>query len=120
MGNIIQFPSKVDPKTFPINIEQSYEHIEEVRRDYCEEVSSDVMEAVFSVMTSYGMHVVPTEEIVKNIVFVEESIKALLLNIKKIHHPFQDLAEQTITLTDDAHKELKEIINRKAVDHLND
>lgn len=120
MDNIIKFPIKVDPNTFPINIEQSYDHIEGVRRDYCEEVSSDVMEAVFSVMTSYGMHITPTEDVVKNIVFIEEAIKALLFSMKKIHHPFQELAEQTITLTDDAHKELKEIVDRKAVEHLTD
>jgi len=120
MDNIIQFPVKTITKDFPVSLEQSYEHIEEVRRDYCNEVSADIMDAVLGVLSSYNISVLPNESVVKNVVFLEETVKALVYSTKKIHHPFQEMAEQAIVLTEDARSELKEIIDRKAVDHLNE
>lgn len=118
--NIIQFPKNNITKNFPINVDQSYEHIEEVRRDYCEEVSDDIMDAVFAVASSYNININLNETDVKYLVFLEEAIKALIFNSKKLHHPFQDLAQETITLTEDARQELKDIIAKKAVDHLSE
>ena len=48
--NVLNFPNK--EKIFPNNLEESYTHIEEVRKNYCEEVSADIMEAAFSVLHS--------------------------------------------------------------------
>lgn len=109
MTNIVNFP-KNTLDIFPSNIDESYRHIEEVRRNYCDEVSSDVMEAVFSVMSSYGITVTVDEDTVKNIVFMEESIKSLLYKMKKVQHPFQDVASATISLNDDAKEELEKIL----------
>jgi len=109
MDNIIQFPRKAD-KGFPNNLDESFGHIEDVRRNYCDEVSADILEAAFSVLTSYGLQVTPDESVIKSIVFVEEALKALVYTTKKLHHPFQDLAEQAITLNDDAQKELDRIL----------
>ena len=120
MDNIIQFPVKNNSKSFPINVEQSYDHIEEVRRDYCDEVSADIMEAITGVLSSYNLSILPDESVVKNVVFMEETVKALVYSTKKLYHPFQELAQQAITLTEDARNELKEIIDKKAVDHLNE
>lgn len=118
MDNIIQFPVKNKTKGFPSSIEQSYDHIEEVRRDYCDEISSDIMDAITSVLASYNITILPDENVVKNVVFMEESAKALVYSTKKLYHPFQELAQQAITLTDDAREELKDIIEKKTVDHL--
>jgi len=118
MDNVIQFPKNNASRSFPVNIDQSYEHIEEVRRDYCEEVTSDIIEAMLGVASSYNINITPDETSVKNLVFVEEAVKALVMSSKKLYHPFQDLAQNTITLTDDAREELKEIVAKKSVEHL--
>jgi hypothetical protein len=109
MDNIIQFPKKAD-QGFPNNLNESFDHIEDVRRNYCDEVSADIIEAAFSVLSSYGLQVTPDESSVKNIVFFEEAVKALVYTTKKLHHPFQDLAEQAVTLEADAKKELDRIL----------
>lgn len=109
MSNVVNFP-KNNSDIFPSSLDESYKHIEEVRRNYCDEVSSDVMEAVFSVMSSYGITVTVDEETVKNIVFMEESIKSLLYKMKRVQHPFHDVASATITLNDDAKDELGKIL----------
>lgn len=120
MDNIIQFPVKNTSKVFPNNIDQSYDHIEEVRRDYCNEVSADIMDAILGILSSYSISVLPNESVVKNVVFLEETVKSLVYSTKKIYHPFQEMAAQTITLTEDARDELKEILDSKTVDHLNE
>ena len=115
-NNVIKFPQKTSTDRFPISLEQSYEHIENVRRDYCDEVCADVMEAAFSVLASYGLTVKPNEENVRQIVLVEEAIKAMVYSTKNLHHSFQDLAETLITLTPQAQIDIKEFVDDKAVD----
>ena len=113
MDNIVQFPKKISNESFPLSIEQSYEHIENVRRDYCDEVCADVMEAAFSVLSSYGITVKPDEQNVKLIVFVEEAIKSMVYSTKKLNHDFQNIADTLITLTPQAHSELEDLIEEK-------
>jgi hypothetical protein len=113
MDNIVKFPNKLSAENFPISIEQSYEHIEEVRRDYCDEVCSDVMEAAFSVLASYGITVKPDEQNVKYIVFVEEAIKAMVYSTKNLNHSFQELADTVVTLTPDARSQIDNLIEEK-------
>lgn len=108
--NIIQFPSKAR-KGFPNNLEESFEHIEDVRRNYCDEVAADALEAAFSVLSSYGLQVPPDEEAVKCVVMVEETIKAIVYKTKNLSHPFQELADTAITLTSGAKEELSRIID---------
>ena len=112
MSNIVNFPNN-RVEIFPSSLDESYKHIEEVRRNYCDEVSSDVIEAVFSVIQNYGIQVSVDEETVKNIVFMEESIKSLLYKMKKVHHPFHEIASTTITLNDDAKEEIEKFIEEK-------
>jgi len=109
MDNIIQFPTKSN-SPFPNNLEQTIDHVEQVRRTYCDEVTADAFEAVFAVLTSYGLTIKPDESVVKSVVFLEEAIRAMVYTTKDLNHSFQDLAEATITLEADAKKELDRII----------
>lgn len=112
MTNVIEFPNNKQ-EVFPTSLDESYKHIEDVRRNFCDEITSDVVEAVFSVITNYGIQVNVDEETVKNIVFMEESIKSLLYKMKKVHHPFHDIASATISLNDDAKEELEKYFEEK-------
>jgi len=112
--NIIQFPSKNLSQIFPTNIDESLDHIEEIRKDYCDEVCEDAVEAVFSVFQSYGIFVKPDEDSIKNIVFMEESIKSLLYLIKKVPHGFQEIAETCVTIDGDAKKEMEKLIEENS------
>ena len=108
--NIIAFPSKNLAKFFPSNAEESIDHIELIRKDYCDEVADDAVEAVFAVMSSYGLFVKPDEQSIKNIVFMEEAIKSLLYSIKKVPHTFQEIAENVVTIDVEAREEMERII----------
>ena len=109
MDNIIQFPSKTN-NSFPNSLEQTIDQVEQVRRTYCDEVTADAFEAVFAVLTSYGLTIKPDESVVKSVVFLEEAIRAMVYTTKDLDHSFQDLAEAAITLEADAKKELDRII----------
>lgn len=110
MTNVIEFPKKT-VETFPANLDESFDHIEDVRRQYCDEVSADIVEAAFSVLSSYGLTVKPDETSIKQIVFLEEAIKAMVYSTKRLPHPFHNIAEQAITLSEEAMDELQEIID---------
>lgn len=102
--NILEFP--VSDEMFPSSREDAYETITRVRQEFCDEVASDVMDALYAVLSSYGITVKPEPEHIKDTVFVEESIKALLYRHKNIDHSFHDIAESVISISPDAQKEL--------------
>jgi hypothetical protein len=108
--NVIQFPSKNSDKFFPTSAEESIDHIELIRRDYCDEVADDAVEAVFAVLSSYGLQVKPDESSIKNIVFMEEAIKSLLYSIKNVSHSFQEIAEACVTIDGEAREEMERLI----------
>jgi hypothetical protein len=108
--NIIQFPARNLASVFPTNLEESIDHLEEIRKDYCDEVADDAVEAVFAVLSSYGLFTKPDEESIKNIVFMEEAIKSLLYSMKKVPHSFQEIAQSCVTINDEAKEELNRLI----------
>jgi hypothetical protein len=109
-NNVIQFPSRNSDKFFPTNAEESIDHIELIRKDYCDEVADDAVEAVFAVLSSYGLQVKPDESSIKNIVFMEEAIKSLLYSIKNVPHTFQEIADTCVTIDGDAREEMERLI----------
>jgi hypothetical protein len=111
--NVVNFPNS-KANVFPASIEESLDHIDVVRKEYCDEVAEDAVEAVFAVFSSYGIFVKPNEESVKNIVFMEESIKSLLYSLKKVTHSFQEIAENVITIDGEAREEMDRIIEENS------
>lgn len=108
--NVIQFPSKNFDKFFPTNMEESIDHIELIRKDYCDEVADDAVEAVFAVLSSYGLQVKADEAAIKNIIFMEEAIKSLLYSIKNVSHSFQEIANTCVTINGEAREEMERLI----------
>ena len=108
--NVILFPSKNNANIFPSNIEESLDHLESIRKDYCDEVADDAVEAVFAVFSSYGIFVNPDEKAIKNIVFMEEAIKSLLYSVKNVSHSLQDIADSVVTINGEAREELERLI----------
>ena len=85
--NIVNFPSK-GLEMFPSSVEESLDHIQSVRQEYCDEVADDVFEAMASVLSTYGFVVRMNEGHIKDFTFAEETIKALVYRYKRISHPF--------------------------------
>lgn len=109
--NIVQFPNQ-SLDTFPSNIEESIDHIQSIRQEYCDEVVSDTLDAIIAVLNSYGFTIQSNKEAIKDIVFVEETLKAFVYRYKRLEHPFHEIIEQAITLPDD----IQEQINKKTTE----
>lgn len=106
MTNIIQFPNKTGfDGVFP----DTEEHLMQVRQDFCDEVVSDVMDAVTAVVASFGFNGAVTQESIKDIVFIEEALKAFTYRFKGLEHSLHPIIDQTITITDDAKKHLESL-----------
>jgi len=105
--NIVNFPNK-GPELFPSTIEESLDHIQSVRQEYCDEVADDVFEAMASVLATYGFVVRMNEGHIKDFTFAEETIKALVYRYKRLEHPFHDIIDNVITISDEVKKDLDE------------
>ena len=104
--NIIQFPQ--NETSFPSSDEEALDQIHFVRQQYCDEVVSDTIDAIISVLNSYGFVARTDAESIKDIVFLEETLKALTYRYKKLAHPLHDIIEQSITLSEEAQKQAQE------------
>jgi len=103
--NILEFPKK-NQENFPSSIEESILHVNSVRQEYCDEIHSDVMDAVVNVLNSYNLLVKAEEDYIKDYVFVEEGLKALIYRHKRLPHQFHEIIDAVISLTDEAKMEI--------------
>jgi len=97
--NLVKFPNKPN-QIFPNTSEESTKRLEEVRQEFCNEVTSDVLDAMTAVLNSYGFTIRTEENHIKDIVFLEEAIKALTYRFKKLDHPLHEIIEATINIKD--------------------
>jgi hypothetical protein len=105
---IIKFPDKNgSDNIFPSNAQESLEFITQVRKDFCDEVASDVFDAVLAILNNYGMSFNGNITYVKDLTFVEEGIKSMIYRIKRLEHPMQPVVDQTINISDELKEEIK-------------
>lgn len=104
--NIIRFPQ--NESSFPSNDGEALDHVHFVRQQYCDEVVSDTIDAIISVLNSYGFVARTDADSIKDIVFLEETLKALTYRYKKLDHPLHDIIDQSITLSDEVQKQAQE------------
>ena len=108
---IVKFPDKKMEAIFPTSVEESIDHVAQIRKEYCDEVGSDAFDAVLSVVNNYGLTLRTNQVFIKDAVFLEEAIKAFIYRIKKLEHPFHEIAESTITISDELRSEIEERLN---------
>jgi len=107
--NIVNFPN-IGPELFPSNEDESFDHIQAVRQEYCDQVCDDVFEAMTSVLASFGFVArVDTESHIKDFTFMEETLKALVYRYKRIDHPFHEIINNVITLSPEVQKDMEDI-----------
>lgn len=105
MTNIIQFPKN---NTNPQSLEQNYpEIIYEVRKQYCDEVVADVLDAVGGILNSFGIVSNGSADSIKDIVFLEETLKALTYRYKNLEHNLHPIIDQVITISPEIEKEIQ-------------
>ena len=96
---------------FPASVQESIDHIESVRKNYCDEVSSDVFDAALSVVNNYGLRIKSDDIFIKDAVFLEEAIKAFVYRFKRIEHPMHDIIDNIITISDEMEQEIQDKID---------
>lgn len=104
-NNLIKFPKDSFP-LFPSTEQESLDHLNMVRQEYCDEVTSDVTEAIFSVLHSYGFILKSDNDHIKDVVFLEEAVKAMIYRYKKLGHPLHEIINNTVNLPDEADDEI--------------
>lgn len=106
MDNVIQFPkNNSNPQSPDAN---SLEMIQAVRQQFCDEVVSDVLDAVAGILSSYGIMSNGSPESIKDIVFLEESLKALTYRYKHLDHSLHSVIEQAISISPEIEQQIKE------------
>ena len=96
---------------FPASVQESIDHIESVRKNYCDEVSSDVFDAALSVVNNYGLRIKSDDIFIKDAVFLEEAIKAFVYRFKRVEHPMHDIIDNIITISDEMEQEIQDKID---------
>jgi len=108
---IIKFPEMKGEAGFPASIQESIDHIESVRKNYCDEISSDVFESALSIINNYGLRIKSDDIFIKDAVFLEEAIKAFVYRFKRLEHPMHEVIDNIITISDEMEKEIQDKID---------
>lgn len=109
MTKILNFPQKTEA-SFPSTMEEAQEQVNEVRKLYCDEVGTDALDAALTVFANYGIQVKPNGTAIKDLVFLEEAVKAVLYRNKNIPHPFHDMIEKSIVLPEETEAKIEQLI----------
>ena len=111
MTNIIQFPkNSTNPHGLELN---SPDLLVEVRKEFCDEVVSDALDAIVAVFASYGIVSRGDVASIKDIVFLEESLKALTYRHKNLEHSLHEIIDHTITISPELEKQIEEKYTQK-------
>lgn len=104
MTNVIQFPkNNTNPQSLELN---SPDVINSVRQQFCDEVVSDVLDAVSGIFTTYGIISKGSVDSIKDIVFLEEALKAVTYRYRNLEHNLHPIIDQVITITPELEKEI--------------
>lgn len=112
MTKILNFPN-ISDSNFPSTNEEAQEQVNEVRRNYCDEVGTDALDATLTVFMNYGIQVRPNGTAIKDLVFLEEAIKAVLYRNKNIPHPFHEMIEKAIVLPEETEASIEQAIKEQ-------
>lgn len=112
--NVVQFPNMTE-ETFPSTQEEAQERIEEIRTEYCDAVAEDAFDVVMQVLYSYNMYPKTDEAKIKDVVFLEEAIKSVVYRYKNLFHSFQEISENTISITPEAQQELDSMKKKEKI-----
>jgi formiminotetrahydrofolate cyclodeaminase len=117
-SKIIQFPDKKKGEAGnPASLEETISQIEEVRKLFCDEIADDVFQAVFAIISNYGMVPRSTPEFMRDAFFFEEVLQAMLYRMKNIEHPMHELIDKTVTISEEIEKELEEKLEESLNQH---
>ena len=95
MNTVIRMPLDND---MPVTKKQARSRINMIRKEYCDEISSDVFQAIISHLNSYGVMFRESDDHTKDLVFLEESLKSFIYRSKGIKHNFHKMAENAVEL----------------------
>jgi NTP pyrophosphatase (non-canonical NTP hydrolase) len=112
--NVVQFPNMTE-ETFPSTQEEAQERLEEIRTEYCDAVAEDAFDVVMQVLYSYNMYPKTDEAKIKDVVFLEEAIKSVVYRYKNLFHSFQEISENTISITPEAQQELDSMKKKEKI-----
>lgn len=109
-NKIIQFPDKKKKSEAgnPASLEETITQIEEVRKLFCDEIADDVFQAVFAIISNYGLVPKSSPEFIRDAFFFEEVLQAMLYRMKNIDHPMHSLIDKTVTISEEIERELEE------------
>jgi hypothetical protein len=103
MENIIQFPRNINKFAHPVSEQERSEIILDLRRDLSDEISEEIMQLVVNNLIAVGL--INPEMIVRDAIFLEETIKAIVYRYKNVPHQFHSLIDDIIIMPDDEDEE---------------
>lgn len=112
-NNIVSFPTTTElPYCPPKSLDEIKENIDLIRQVHVQQTLEILMESIFSQIYLAGFPV-DNDDIPSQIegAFIAESLRAVLLNLYDIHHPFQKLIKVSFNERKDGMLEIVDEIN---------
>lgn len=99
VSNVIHLPRHRDDAHL-LNSEETKKMTQQVRMEFCEEITEMAFEQVMAVIHSYGSFSDPSRIKGEDCYMITEAIQAALFRYYNIPHPFHEISDN-INVTDD-------------------
>lgn len=105
MTNVIPFPRELSKESNPITEAEYAQVIGKMRESLADDVTEQMMQNNINMLYLHGMFGDLDELNVKDAIFLEETIRAIIYRYKNIEHPFHEVISDIITMPDEENQE---------------
>ena len=101
MSNVINFPRYITKNANPVNEKEYSQVLGKLRESVSDEITDTMMQSNINMLYMNGLFSNIDDLDVRDAIFLEETIRAVVYRYKNIDHPFHEIIDDVIGMPDD-------------------
>lgn len=111
-SNIINFPRYITKETNPITQDEYIQVTGKLRESLADDITDTMMQACVNMMFTNGLFSDLEDLNIRDAIFLEETIRAVVYRYKNLDHMFHPVIEELIELPDDDDEDEDETVKK--------
>ena len=113
MSNVINFPRYITKETNPTTELEYIQVTGKLRESLSDEITDTIMQSCVNMLFTNGLFSDIEELNIRDAIFLEETIRAVVYRYKNIDHSFHEIIDDVISMPDDEDEEDEDEVAEK-------
>jgi len=109
--NVIPFPRELSKESYPVTEAEYVTITGKMRESLSDEITESMMQNNINMLFIHGLFGDIDDLNVKDAIFLEETLRAIIYRYKNIDHPFHEVIDDIITMPDEEEAETSVVNN---------